>query len=40
MDELFGFSGLLLVQSGLIFFGLFTSHLLTPYDLGSDLAVF
>lgn len=40
MGELFGFSGLLLVQSGLMLFCEFTSHLLTPYDLGSDLAVF
>lgn len=38
MDKLFGFSGLLLVQSGLMLFGLFTSHLVT--DLGPDLAVF
>jgi len=40
MGELSGFSCLLLVQSGLMLFGLFTSHPLTPYDLGSDLAVF
>jgi len=40
MGELFGFSGLLLVRSGLMLSGLLTSHLLTPCDLGSDLAVF
>jgi len=40
MGELFEFSGLLLVQSGLMLFGLFTPQPLTPYDLGSDLTVF